>query len=196
MICVVWAACVCITGIFCSLFNVYGFDWSVVCPFGVMRPNVLLEMIKSLAFAYCYTFFWLFLTYILPGITMVCVYAIIFVTVKKQVRNIQPLVNGLGLTHSTVSSVKTAKKLCIICSAYFITNFLFFITNVPFTSFPPWTVFICHWLYLYSGAVNTFLYIVLNRSVQREIRRTFCFWRKLQDNDTTLSQGGFVHTNT
>jgi len=132
---------------------------------------------------------------------MVCVYGKIFAVVKKQVLSIQPLMYGLEGTPGAISlsSIKAAKKLCIICSAYFITYFPLFLKSVTVISFPAWYIFISHWLYLYSGVVNAFLYIVLNRSVRNEMKRTFFFWKEHLrglTNHHQVIRGTFLRPNT
>jgi len=112
----------------------------------------------------------------------------------KQVRSIQPLTIGGdgGTTHGAVftTSVKAAKNLFIISAAYFINYIPLLLTTVPGMAFTPWYVFGARWLYWYSGAVNAFLYIILNRSVKNELKLKFFFWQTRRD--TSERQSGDV----
>jgi len=99
--------------------------------------------------------------------------------VLKQVRTIQPLIFGSSLQAQPsferaavwAHSVKSAKNLFVICAAYLVSYIPLLVTTLaPHVNYPAWYVFGAYWLYLFSGAVNAFLYVVLNRSVRAEIR--------------------------
>ena len=182
VISVVWTSCFGMTVIISTLFSDYGFDWTILIGFGIVRSSIATSLRNLIIFAYVFIYSWLFIIHILPSVTMICVYGKIFTLVMKQVRNIEPSTIGNSCRYVFTTSVKAAKNLFIICAAYLISYFPFFFTLVPGIYFSPWYLFASHWLYLYSSAVNASLYIILNHGVWKEMKCTFFFWKERREN--------------
>jgi len=183
MILSVWTACLTFAGIAQGMTCHFQFDWMTIVSHGEIKPDIISALSRNTAVAYISSYTWVFLVYLLPGIIMMCIYGKIFMVVKKQLQNIHASHNCLPSLKGDhrwvwVASVKSAKNLFIICSAYLMNYLPLFSLFLPQISYPAWYVFCAYWLNMYSGAVNALLYIVTNRLVKAELKMNVNVWLK------------------